>query len=427
MARELNKLTNVQVKQAQAREKSYRLPDGGGLYLQVEPNGSKYWRLRYRMQGVERAPFALGVYPHLSLAEARKAASVARDQIRQGIDPGTLRKSQKIIDGNTFRTVAAAWHQRTYQSLSPGQAKRVWRNLELHVLPQIGDMPIDRLQAIHFVSVLHQLETRGTMDVAKRTGRELSKIMDFAVARGLCPANTADAPARTLRPKPPAKHHPAFKTLAEVGDFLCMLRHYPGDLLTLHGIHLLLLTSVRTSELRFAQWDEIDLAKGTWKIKAARTKMRKPHTVYLSRQACRLLQDLHALTGHTPHVFAKDTKIGVLSENFCTQAIRRMGLYGKISGHGFRGTLSTILNEEGHFRPDVIEAALAHSDKDAVRSAYNHAGYEKELRSLWQWWADALDAAENASAATATSAHAPDTGAKPSAAAQGEPSPRRHA
>lgn len=394
MKRALNKLTDPKLKQAKPKERQYKLADGGGLYLLVTPEGGRYWRLKYRHAGKEKT-LALGVYPDVQLVAARKQAAQAREQLRSGIDPGLLKRARKQEVANTFEAVARDWHQRHFANLSAYQANRVWRNLELHVFPHIGQTPVKNLSPPAFVGVLRKLEVKNKLDVAHRTGGQMTAIMDYALSAGLCDANTAEAAGRTLKPKPPAKHHPALTTLPEVGEFLRRLQQYGGDVLTLTAIRLLLLTGVRTTELRFAEWSELDLATGTWAIPAERTKMRKDHVVYLSEQANLLFRSLYPLTGKEKFVFAKRTKSGVISENFCTQAIKHMGLHGKVSGHGFRGTLSTILNEKGHFRPDVIEAALAHSQKNGVRAAYNHAKYAEELRQLWQWWADALTAAEN--------------------------------
>lgn len=394
MKRALNKLTDPKLKQAKPRDQQYKLADGGGLYLLVTPDGGRYWRLKYRHAGKEKL-LALGVYPAVTLIAARKEAATAREHLRNGVDPGLLKRSRKQEVANTFEAVAHEWHQRHFANLSAYQSNRVWRNLELHVLPHIGQTPVKNLTPPAFVGVLRKLEQKGKLDVAHRTGGQMTAIMDYALSAGLCDTNSAEAAGRTLKPKPPAKHHPALTTLSEVGDFLRSLQQYGGDVLTVTAIRLLLLTGVRTTELRFAEWSELDLASGTWEIPSARTKMRKDHVVYLSEQANLLFRSLHPLTGKGQYVFAKRTKSGVISENFCTQAIKHMGLHGKVSGHGFRGTLSTILNEKGHFRPDVIEAALAHSEKNGVRAAYNHAKYAEELRQLWQWWSDALDSAEH--------------------------------
>ncbi|MFZ5756930.1 MAG: tyrosine-type recombinase/integrase [Pseudomonadota bacterium] len=394
MKRALNKLTDPKLKQAKPRERAYKLADGGGLYLLVTPDGGRYWRLKYRHGGKEKV-LALGVYPDVQLIAVRKEAAKAREHLRDGIDPGLLKRVRKQEIANTFEAVAREWHQRHFANLSAYQSNRVWRSLELHVFPHIGQTPVKSLTPPVFVGVLRKLEQKGKLDVAHRTGGQMTAIMDYALSAGLCDANAAEAASRTLKPKPPAKHHPALTTLAEVGEFLRGLQSYEGDVLTVAAIRLLMLTGVRTTELRFAEWSELDLAAGTWEIPAERTKMRKSHVVYLSEQANLLFRSLHPLTGKKQHVFAKKTKSGVISENFCTQAIKRMGLHGQVSGHGFRGTLSTILNEKGHFRPDVIEAALAHSEKNGVRAAYNHAKYAEELRELWRWWANALDAAES--------------------------------
>lgn len=393
MQRARNKLTDPAAKQAKPREKPYKLADGGGLFLLVNPDGSRYWRLKYRHANKEKL-LALGVYPNVTLTAARKAASAAWEQLRDNIDPSLTKKTQKQETSNTFEAIAQEWHQRHYANLSPHQADRVWRSLELHVFPSIGQAPVKTLTTPVFVGILRKLEHKGILDVAHRTAGQMTAIMDYAISAGLCDSNTAEAAGRTLKPKPPAEHHPAFTKLSDAGAFLRKLQTYNGDILTLSAIRLLLLTSVRTSELRFAEWSEIDMDTGIWEISAARTKMRKSHVVYLSQQAVGIFRQLHALTGHERFVFAKKTKAGAISENFCTQAIKRMGLHGEVSGHGFRGTLSTILNENGHFRSEVIEAALSHSEKDGVRAAYNHARYADELKALWQWWADALDASE---------------------------------
>lgn len=403
MARPTDKLTAIAVKNAKPKDSPYKLADGGGMYLLVNPDGSKYWRLAYRHAGKQKL-LALGVYPEISLLQARAKRDEARSHHTDGKDPGLVRKQAKqrqaLEAANTFKAMAYEWHHRHYANLTEKQGKRVWAGLERLVFPHIGAIPVNSLTSPDFVSVLRKLEAREILETAHRIAGQMVSVMDFATAAGLCEMNTAEAARRTLKPKPPTNHFPAFTKLSDAGIFLRQLRNYDGDILTLHGIRLLLLTSVRTGELRFATWDEIDFAESTWTIPNNRTKNRnlkerKSHIVHLSRQALQLFQELRQLSKYSEYVFAKPTKSGTLSENFCTQAIKRMGFQGEICGHGFRGTLSTILNEDGHFRPDVIERALSHEERNSVRAAYNHATYERELRELWQWWADALESAEN--------------------------------
>lgn len=385
-------LTDTAVRKARARERAYKLADGGGLYILVNTSGKKYWRLKYRHAGREKL-LALGVYPELTLAQAREGRNDAKRLLKSGHDPvitkKRLRRAAETAASNTFEHVALEWLEQQKGRWTAGHTYRVKLSLEQDVFPQIGTQPITAVTAKDLLASLRRVENRGATETAGRLLQRCSAIFRYAIACGKGAAN----PAVDLRGalKPHVRANRAALSATELPDFLKKLNAYDGRPETRTGLRLLALTFVRPGELRAAEWSEFDLAKAEWRIPAARMKMRAEHVVPLSQQAIEALEELRPLTGQSRFVFpnvADHQK--PMSENTLLFAMYRMGYHSRATAHGFRATASTILNEQG-FRPDVIERQLAHAEKNKVRAAYNRAEYLEERRRMMQHWADFLD------------------------------------
>jgi integrase len=386
-------LTDTTIRTAKAREKKYKKFDGDGLFLEVLPTGAKYWRLKYYFAGKEKV-LALGVYPHITLCDAREKRAQARKLLAQGTDPGEAKREAKRVailrSENTFEAVAREWHSNRLPKWTSEHAKKILKRLETHVFNRIGTRAIVEIDAPELLSVMRKIEEHGG-EIAHRMLQICGQVFTYAVVTGRATLN----PAASLRGalKPVVRRHHAFIKANELAEYLRKLDAYDGALQTKRAMKLLLLTFVRTGELRAAEWSEIDLDKAEWRIAAGRMKMRELHIVPLSRQALTILRELHVLNGHWKHVFPNQHKpSGYMSENTILYGLYRMGYHSRATGHGFRSTASTVLNEHG-FRPDVIERQLAHGERDKVRAAYNHAEYLPERRSMMQWWADYLDGA----------------------------------
>lgn len=389
-------LTDLQCKSAEcpAGKKFVRLTDGQGMYLEVTAGGGRYWRLKYRM-GKQEKRLALGVYPGVTLAQARGLREEARRQISQGDDPSHLRREARLVRveqrANTFDTVARSWLEHWKGDKSPRHVGYVERRLEADVFPYIGPKPIAEVSTIHLLSLVKTIEKRGATDVAKRALETCGQIFRYAVVHGLVNQN----PAASLRPSDALKSRKK-KNYARVSEkefphLLLSIEAYQGTSQTRLAMKLMCLTFVRTSELIQAPWSEFDLDQAEWRIPAERMKMAAPHIVPLSRQAVDLLKSLKTITGRGPNLFRGErdpTK--TISNNTILAALKRMGYGGAMTGHGFRGLASTILHERGCAH-HVIEAQLAHAERNTVAAAYNHALYLKERRELMQFWADEVD------------------------------------
>ncbi|OSM50461.1 integrase [Aeromonas salmonicida subsp. salmonicida] len=368
-----------------------KLADEKGLFLLVNKSG-KYWKLKYRHGGKEKK-LALGVYPEVSLREARAKRDEARRVIAEGIDPGLVRKQSKVasrlVSENSLEVLAREWHQSQFALWSPGHATRVIESLEVDVFPDLGLVPITELTAPMILEALRKVEKRGATETAGRILQRVSAIMRYAIQTGRASYN----PAQDLRGALKAtkqEHRPALPR-SELPEFFRRLEAEPLNPATRLALHLLMLTMTRPGEVRFARWDEFDMERAEWRIPAARMKMRTEHLVPLSRQALAVLDELHQLTGHCELLFPSERKLtNPMSENTLSYAMGRMGYKGIATPHGFRALASTTLNEEG-FDPDVIERQLAHAERNKVRAAYHRAEYLDDRRKLLQWLADFYD------------------------------------
>lgn len=390
------RLTDAQIKAARPAERPFKLYDEDGLFVLVHPNGSKYLRMRYVLHGREKL-LALGVYPKVSLAQAREKVRAARVQLDQGIDPAVERRKARLARQEaaeaSFQAVAEEWFAVKAARASENYRRDIRAVLNAHLLPKLGPLPVSEITAPVLLGALKAIEARGRLELTRRARMWARQILDYATATG---RRSGENPARALTAdvlRPPTRNHRPALTRAEAGLFLRRLVDYPGRSETRLAVTLLLLTAVRPGEIRAARWEEFDFGKRLWRIPAARMKARRDHVVPLSRQALAALEELQPLTGHSEWLFPSGSKrVPYMSENTLSKAFRLLLPERHVVPHGCRAFFSTEANESGRWRQDVIEAALAHAEGNAVRAAYNRAQYERERRALMQWWADTLDA-----------------------------------
>lgn len=387
-------LSDAKVRNAKPQAKPYKMTDAEGMFLLVTPTGSKYWRLKYHFAGREKL-LALGVYPEVSLGDARERRLQARKTLAAGNDPGEVKRASKRLavlkTENAFGVIAREWFEHRKHEWKPSSARTMKIRLDRYLIPKLGDRPTAEITAQEILSMLRIVEGRGVLDTAKRLMQTCGQIFMYAIATGRAERNPVPDLRGALK-TPVSKHH-AYLKAADLPEFLQKLEAYDGALQTKLALRFLLLTFVRTTELRAAEWPEIDFQKAEWRIPAERMKMKELHIVPLSRQAVAVLRELQQHTGNRQHIFPNQhNSVSFMSENTMLYALYRMGYHSRTTGHGFRSTASTILNENG-FMPDVIERQLAHSERNKVRAAYNHAQYLPERRKMMQWWADYLDRA----------------------------------
>ncbi|MGN8139048.1 tyrosine-type recombinase/integrase [Paraburkholderia sp. 22099] len=386
-------LTDVEIRNAQPKEKPYRLTDGLGMYLEVSPAGGKYWRLKYRFAGKEKR-LALGVYPDVGAKDARRRRDDARRLIDQGIDPGIERKIQKatLVERaeNSFEVVAREWFAKYSPGWAESHASKIIARLEKDVFPWLGGRAIAEIKAPEVLSVLRRVEGRGAVDTAHRVQQNCGQIFRYAVATGRTERDvTAD-----LRGALPAARHTHFASVTDPTEVAALLRAldgFQGTFVVQCALRLAPLFFVRPGELRTAVWSQIDLDKAEWRYTVSKTKTQ--HLVPLATQAVAVLRDLHALTGHRKYVFpGRDVK-KPMSEAAINAALRRLGFDTKteITGHGFRAMARTILHEQLRFPSEVIEHQLAHKVPDALGTAYNRTRFIDTRVAMMQTWADYLD------------------------------------
>ncbi len=387
------KLTALACRNAKPTDKAYKLADGAGMFLLVQPSGARYWRLKYRYAGKEKL-LALGVFPETSLAEARQKRDAARKLLDAGEDPANAKRERKrqIIEKSeqTFERIAREWHKKGSTQWTAGYAAKIIDSLEQDVFPRIGKRPIADISAKDMMDMLDRIEARGALETASRVKQRCSAVFNYAITKLLATTNPV-LPLRGSFQAPKNKNHARLK-IEEMPEFMQRLAAYDGRKQTALAIRFLAYTFVRTGELRHARWSEFDLDAAQWRIPAERMKMKEQHLVPLSKQVVALLQELKAFNGDGELVFPGDRVASKpMSENTILFALYRMGYRSKMTGHGFRGIASTALNEMG-YRADVIERQLAHTERDGVRAAYNHAQYLPERIAMMQHWADYLDA-----------------------------------
>lgn len=389
------RLNDTTIRNAKPAAKPLKLFDGDGLYLLVQPNGSRWWRMKYYFRGIEKT-LSVGVYPEVSLKQAPERRQEIREQVAAGVDPSELRKAEKRSYADTFETIAREWWSKRKHIWSDEYANAVMTRFEQDIFPFIGKKPVKTIAAADFLGCLERMQQRGVLETAHKVQSKCSEVMRFAVATRRVDRDPV-VDLKGALPPVKRKHYASITYPSQVGGLLRAIEGYRGKSRVVYcALRLLPFVFVRSSELRYARWGEFDLQDAQWKIPAERMKMDNPHIVPLSTQAVSILRELHSLTGPDGCLFPSvRTYARPISENTINASLRRMG-YTKeeMTGHGFRSMASTLLNEKG-WRPDAIERQLAYCDEDDVRSAYNYAEYLPERRKMMQWWADYLDSLRN--------------------------------
>lgn len=386
-------LSDPKVRCAKPSDKPYKLPDEKGLFLLVHPNGSKYWRLKYRFDAKEKL-LSFGVYPDVGLKDARERREAARKLLADGVDPGEHRKAAKAVKveraANSFEVIGREWFEKNRETWAPSHADKIIKRLENDVFPWLGGKAIAEITAPDVLTVLRRIEGRGTLDTAHRAGGNCSQIFRYAIATG----RAVRDPVPDLRGALPPARGGNFAAITEptkVAELLRAIDAFSGTFVVKSALLLAPLLFVRPGELRRAEWADFDLDKAEWGYFVTKTK--SDHLVPLASQAVAILKELHALTGHGRYVFPGRDPQKAMSEAAVNAALRRMGYDTKteITGHGFRAMARTILHEELHQKPEVIEHQLAHKVPDALGTAYNRTKFLKERKAMMQLWADYLD------------------------------------
>jgi integrase len=383
-------LTDISVRTAKSTGRAYKLRDGEGLFLLVNPDGARYWRFRYRHGGLEKS-ISLGVYPHVSLKLARARRDEARALLTGGVDPAAKRKAEKNAQADSFQAVAQEWLAKR-GNLDPGTVQRDYDRLRKFIYPYLGSRPIGSIEAPELLAALRRIEARGRLETAHRTKSVCGRVFRYAIATGRAKRDVS-ADLRGALASPAMRNLAAITDPTKVGELLRAVDGYDGHDLTAHALKLLALVFTRPGELRAARWSEINFDEAEWRIPAERMKKRREHIVPLSRQALAIFRELRPITGGGqlifPSLLAPEER--PMSNNTMNTALRRMG-YSRheMTSHGFRSVASTLLNEQG-FHPDLIELQLAHAERNQVRAVYNRSLRLAERRKMMQAWADYLD------------------------------------
>ncbi|EGM9464839.1 integrase arm-type DNA-binding domain-containing protein [Escherichia coli] len=410
-------LTDIKAKNAKPLEKEYKLTDGFGMFLRVTPKGSKYWQMAYRFEGKQKL-FSIGVYPAVSLSDARQRRDEARRLLAQGIDPNAKKQAEvkelkaKRDNTRSFRTVAKAWFS-TKTKWSDDYGDAVWKRLETYAFPVIGDKDVAELDTGDLLVPVKKVEALGYLEVAMRIQQYITAILRHAVQQKLIRHNPAYDMEGAVQ-KPQTEHRPALE-LEEIPQLLNKIAEYKGRRLTILAIQLNLMIFIRSSELRFARWSEIDFKSKLWVIPEQReaienvkhstrgAKMKRKHFVPLCKQAMKILKEIRQLTyeeGQDDGLIFTGCydSFKPMSENTINKALRNMGYNTKqdICGHGFRTLACSALIESGLWSEDAVELQMSHKESNSVRAAYTHKAKHLEQRRLMlQWWADYLDASRN--------------------------------
>lgn len=391
MAVKVVPLTDTKIKAVKPSEKDYVLSDGGGLQLRVRANGSLLWNFNYRHpHSKKRVNIGLGVYPDLSLAEARKKAIGARELVAKGIDPKDHRdekiRLEKSTAEHTLLNVAIEWFEVKKHAVTPNYAEDIWCSLERYIFPDFANTPISQITAPNVIKILKPLEAKGTLETVKRLAQRLNEVMTYAVNGGIIFSNPLSGIRANF--KKPKKQNFAALQPNELAELMSTIANASIKKVTRCLIEWQLHTMTRPAEAAATRWDEIDLNSKTWTIPAIRMKKRREHAIPLTEQTLALLEAIRPISGHREYVFPadRDPKTHCNSQT-ANMALKRMGLKGRLVSHGLRSLASTTLNEQG-FEPDLIEAALAHVDNNQVRSAYNRTNYIDRRRPMMRWWSE---------------------------------------
>jgi integrase len=393
MPRRTMPLSPLQISNTKPREKEFKLTDGGGLYLLVTTGGGKLWRLKYRFGGVEKK-LALGAFPDVSLADARKKREEAKEQIAQDIDPGAARKERKaaeIKEKETFEAVAREWHNQFIPQWAPRTARAILEMLANNVFGEIGDKSINTIDAPALLNMLRRIEARGANYTAHRVRGLCGQVLRYAVATGRTNRDPSGDLKGALTPIK-TTHRAATTDPAEVAPLLRMLDSYQGSMVVQCALRLLPLLFVRPGELRAMEWADLSLDKAEWSFMVNKTKTL--HIVPLANQAIAILREIQSVTGTGTYVLpSARSNSRPMSDMAMNAAMRRMGIDTKteITSHGFRAVARTILDEVLGFRPDFIEHQLAHAVRDPLGRAYNRTSHLPERKKMMQAWANYLD------------------------------------
>lgn len=388
-------LTTTEINHAKPKDKLYRLFDGLGLYIEIDPNGGKYWRFKYYFLGKERR-LAIGKYPEISLLEARAKRDNARKLLAENIDPGHEKKDRRNIAlariATTFELVAREWHEHHKERWTPDYAQDILHRLEMDIFPPIGKLPIADIKPIQILDALRRMENRGANEMARRSMQYCGQIFRYGVITERCERDVTHELKGALKPFRKG-HYKAIDT-EDLPDFISALlqnkaRLYPQ---TMNAMRLMLLTFVRTSELIEAKWEEFNFETKEWTIPAERMKMRRPHIVPLARQTIEILKEQKKLTAKWEWVFpnvAYPQKH--MSNGTLLGALKRMGYTGRMTGHGFRALAMSTIKERLGYRHEVVDRQLAHAPASKVDAAYDRAKFLDDRRKMMQEWADYLD------------------------------------
>ena len=388
-------LTDTQARQAKAKDKTYRLSDERGMYLEITKAGGKYWRLKYRYSGKEKR-LALGVYPEVSLKKARSRRDDARSQLQDGIDPSAHKRAVKNTQSdqaaNSFEIVAREWHSKEIPTWSESHSKRVLRSLEKDLFPSLGKRPLNDISSPELLKTLRKIENRGAIETAHRVKQIAGKVFRYGISTGRSERDPSSDLIDAL-PKTTSKHLAAITDPTAVGKLLIAMDAYQGTPTVKTALLLSPLLLCRPGELRHMEWEEINWENLLWEIPATKMKMKLPHIVPLCKQAITLLEELQLVTGRGKYVFPSPRGASrPLSENGVRTALRTMGYDNEtMTPHGFRAMGRTLLDEVLGYRIEWIECQLAHAVKDANGRAYNRTTYLKQRSEMLQKWADYLD------------------------------------
>lgn len=380
---------------AKPTAKAYKLADGGGLYLEVMPTGAKYWRCKYRFMSKEKR-LAFGVYPEVSLAEARKKRENARKLLAEGTDPAFAKKEHKrqakLTAATTFEAVAIEWASHQAERWSDDHGERIIGRLRADMFPEIGHLPVAQVRPLDILAALKKVEERGAHEVARRLLQTCNQIYRYAIVHEQAERNPAADLKGAL--KPYKKGHYAALDFKQLPAFLSKLEHNEARLFphTRHAMKMMVLTFVRTGELIGAKWDEINWAEKQWEIPGERMKMKQPHIVPLSKQVIALLKELRELSTNPVYIFPSQIRSNKhMSNNTLLKALERMGYKGEATGHGFRALAMSTIKEKLGYRHEVVDRQLAHAQRNQVDAAYDRAQFLDDRRKMMQKWADYID------------------------------------
>ncbi|RWP43524.1 MAG: DUF4102 domain-containing protein [Mesorhizobium sp.] len=379
-------LTDSACRAAKAETAAKKLSDGGGLYLYIPPSGSKAWRMNYRFGGKQKT-LSFGTYPRVTLADARALRENAKRALADGVDPFAIKGKTATGAHDSFEAIAREWHAGQESSWVPAHAERVLSRFVRDVFPDLGERSVASIAAPEILEVLRKVEARGALDVTKRLRQSMGAVFRYAIATSRATRDPVADLRGALKPNPKPVHMASLKA-NEIGEFLGKLNSYDGERQTALSIEFIMHTIVRTNELRFGLWTEVD--GDLWRIPAERMKAGRDHLVPLTKQSKRLLAELKKIAGGSEWIVPGARGDKPISQNTMIFALYRLGYHSRLTVHGLRGTFSTIANESGLWSADSIEWALAHSSGNKVRSSYNHAAYLDERRRLMAWWSDYL-------------------------------------